>query len=138
MTGWLSLNSWLGQMGVRSNVKDAKILIAFSLLAHRQGYWVKWPLEPVWGIFCPNSKIKNLLFFPFFLIIEFGQIKQKIENVQCSPASTNMIVSYTLGQKKNSKSKIHILPTYLWTNESKNGYSLSPWVCILHNISWRY
>ena len=90
-------------MGVRSNVKDAKILIAFSLLAHRQGYWVKWPLEPVWGIFCPNSKIKNLLFFPFFLIIEFGQIKQKIENVQCSPASTNMIVSYTLGQKKKFK-----------------------------------
>ena len=71
--------------------------------------------------------MKSLDFPPIFLLIEFGQIKQKLKmgHVQDTPVSTSMIsnvcmichikahiVSYNLDQKKFSKSKIHTLPDY--------------------------
>ena len=39
--------------------------------------------DPIWLVEIGyGSKIKSLDFFPFFLHIEFGQIKQKVENFQ--------------------------------------------------------
>ena len=39
--------------------------------------------DPIWSVEIGyGSKIKSLDFFPFFLHIECGQIKQKVENIQ--------------------------------------------------------
>ena len=92
------------------------------------------------GVFL--SKIQNLKFrfFPFFLLIEFSQIKQKMKmgHVQDSPVSTNVIsneyqmkvhiVRYNLGRKKFKIQNLYF--AYLWTNGFPNGYSVAPWACI--------
>ena len=70
------------------------------------------------------SKMKSLYFPPFFLIIEFGQIKQKVENGSCSIHSCvnqhDFKCMYTNNHLEFGPNKInfkiHILPIYEQTD----------------------